>query len=168
MKIENTNTLLLDTESKSPLIKFFFNWLIINRRKKLSMLKTTNLYLSTEGSCQRLLLSDISLADKLISTNGEADFRLIVHAKQAVNINSLLIIRSHLGHTYIFMVALRSFYWSILILNTGTGAGKKMERIWDVGNEESNRNVWFDWFLCLHWVWLHLPIFPKGKYFSKH
>ena len=129
--------------------------------EKTKHLKTTNLYLSTEGSCQRLLLSDISLADKLISTHGEAYFRLIVHAKQAVNINSLLIFRSHLGHTYTFMVDLRFFYWSILILNTGTGAGKKMVRIWDVRNEESNRNVWL--VPCLHWVWLHIPIFPKGK-----
>ena len=59
------------------------------------MLKTTNLYLSTEGSYQRLLLSDISLADKLISTHEEADFRLIVHAKQAV----ILTVYSLSGHT---------------------------------------------------------------------
>ena len=77
------------------LSKSFFGWFIVDRRKILRMLKTKNLYLSTEGSCQRLLLSDISLVGNLISTHEEAGFRLVVHEKQAVNSNSPVIIRSH-------------------------------------------------------------------------
>ena len=74
---------LSNTKNKVQFIKFFFNWLIVNRRKTLSMLRTTNLYLSTERSFERLLFSDISLVDNLISTQEETGFRLIVHAKHS-------------------------------------------------------------------------------------
>ena len=87
--IPDTNAFLHDNETKSWLIKIFFNWLIVNRIKVLNILTMTNLHLSTEGSCQRLSLSaDINLVDNLLSRHEETDFRLIVHAQHAVNSNS--------------------------------------------------------------------------------
>ena len=51
-KIQDTNAFLHENENKSQFIKLFFDWLVDNRRKTLNSLRTTRLYLSTEGYCQ--------------------------------------------------------------------------------------------------------------------
>ena len=108
-KIQDTNTLLHENENKSKLIKLFFYWLIDNRRKTSNSLRTTSLYLSTEGYYQQLSISDLSSIDSLMSTHEETDFRLMVLAKHAIDSNSSVIIRSHSGDTDIFIMALTSF-----------------------------------------------------------
>ena len=140
-KIQDTNAFLHEHENKSQLIKLFFNWLINNKRKTLNSLRTTSLYLSTEGYCQRLSISDLSSINDLMSTQEEADFRLVVLAKHAIDSNSPVIIRSHSGDTDIFIMALTLFYSANLILDSGTGAGRKIRHMSDVEMEEDNRNA---------------------------
>ena len=60
------------------------------------------MYLSTEGYCQRLSISDVISIDSLVLTHEEAEFRLMVHANHAINSNSPVIIRSHSGDREIF------------------------------------------------------------------
>ena len=114
-KPRDANAFLHENEHKCHLVKLCFNWLIDSRRKTLNTLRTS-LYLSTEGCCQRLSESDVSFMDSLMSTHEEADLRLMVHVKHAINSNSLVNIRSHSGHTDIFIMALK-FYSANLILH---------------------------------------------------
>ena len=102
VKIRDTNAFLHENKNKSQLIKLFFDWLIDNRRKTLNKLQTKRLYLSTEGYCQRLSISEFSSINSLVSTHEEADFKLMVHTKHAINFNSPVIIRSHSGDTDIY------------------------------------------------------------------
>ena len=44
-------------------------------------------------------------------------------------------------HTHIFVIALASFYSTNLILDSGTGTGRKIVQISDVEIEEDNRNA---------------------------
>ena len=126
MKIRDTNVFLHENKNKSQLIEIFFKWLIDNRRKVLNTLKTTNLYLSAEGSCQRLSISDVSSIENLISTHEEADFRLMAHVKHALtHSNSPVIVRSHSGDTDIFIMAVTSFHSTNLILDSGTWCRKE-------------------------------------------
>ena len=130
VKIQDTNVFLHENENKSQLIKLFFNWLIDNRRKTLNTLRTTSLYLSTEGYClKRLSISDVHSIDSLVPIHEEADFGLMVHAKYAIDSNTQVIIRSHSGDTDIFIMTLTSFYSTNLILDSGTGAGRKILRM---------------------------------------
>ena len=71
----------------------------------------------------------------------EADFRLIVHAKHAIDSNSPVIIWPHSADTDILIMALTTFCSTSLIVNSGTGAGRKIVRMSDVGIEEDNRNA---------------------------
>ena len=98
VKIQDTNPFLHENENKWQLIKLFFNWFIDSRRKTLNTLNTTSLYMSTEGYCQRLSISDVSSIDSLMSTHEEA---LMVHAKHAIISNSPVIIRSHSGDRHL-------------------------------------------------------------------
>ena len=98
VKIQDTNPFLHENENKWQLIKLFFNWFIDSRRKILNTLNTTSLYMSTEGYCQRLTISDVSSIDSLMSTHEEA---LMVHAKHAIISNSPVIIRSHYGDIHL-------------------------------------------------------------------
>ena len=66
-------------------------------------LGTTSPYLSTEGYYQRLPISDVSSIDRLMSKHEEADFRLIVHAKHAIDSNSPVIIWPHSADTDILV-----------------------------------------------------------------
>lgn len=50
----------------------------------------------------------------------------MVHTKKAVNSNSPVIIRSYSGDTDILIMAVTSFYLTSLIIDTGTGARKKI------------------------------------------
>ena len=127
VKIQDANVFLHENENKSQLIKLFLNWLIDNRRKTLNTLRTTSLYLSTEGYClKRLSISDVRSIDSLVPIHEKADFRLMVHAKYAIDSNSPVIIRSHSGDTDIFIMTLTSFYSTNSILDSGTGAGRKI------------------------------------------
>ena len=76
-----------------------------------------------------------------MSTHEKADFRLMIHAKHAIDSNSPVAIRSHSGDTDIFIIILTSFYSTNLILNSGTGAERKILRMSDVEMEEDNRNA---------------------------
>ena len=117
--IPDTNTFLHDNETKSWLIKIFFNCLIVNRIKVLNILTTTNLYLTTERSCQRLSLSaDINLVDNLLSTHEETDFRLIVHAYDTLSILTVQLKTSYNGRGIFFLTS--------LIFYIDTGAGRKI------------------------------------------
>ena len=140
-KIQDTNAFLHENENKSQLIKLFFDWLVDNRRETLNSLRTTRLYLSTEGYCQWLSISDVSSIDGLVSTHEEADVRLMVLAKHAIDSNSPVIIRSHSVDTNIFIMALTSFYSTNLILDSGTGAGRKILQMSDAEMEVVN--VWW-------------------------
>ena len=79
----------------------------------------------------------------------ETDFRLMVHMKHAIDSNSSVIIWSHSAdthththtHAHIFVIALASFYSTNLILDSGTGTGRKIVQISDVEIEEDNRNA---------------------------
>ena len=104
-------------------------------------LGTTSPYLPTEGYYQRLPISDVSSIDRLMSKHEEADFRLIVQAKHAIDSNSPVIIWPHSADTDILIMALTTFCSTNLILNSGTGAGRKIVRMSDVGIEEDNRNA---------------------------
>ena len=112
-----------------------------SKRKTLNTLRTASLYLSTEGYYQRLTISDASAIDSLISKYEEVDFRLMVYVKHAIDSNSPVIIRSHSADTGIFIMALTSFYSTNLILDSGTGAGRKIVQMSDVEIEEGNRNA---------------------------
>ena len=74
-------------------------------------------------------------------THEEAEFRLMVHANYAINSNSPFIIRSHSGDREIFIMASTSLYSANLVLDSGTGAGRKILRMSDVETEEDNRNA---------------------------
>ena len=76
-----------------------------------------------------------------MSTHEDADFRSAVHDKHAIDSNSPVIIRSHSGGTEIFIMALTLFYSANLILDSGTGAGRKIVRMSDVEIKEDNRNA---------------------------
>ena len=67
-----------------------------------------------------------------MSTHEEADYRLMVHVKHAIDSKNLVIIRSHSGDTDIFIMALILFYSANLILDSGTVAGRKIVRMSDV------------------------------------
>ena len=69
------------------------------------------------------------------------DYRRMVHAKHAIDSNSPVIIRSHSGDTDIFIMVLTSFYSTNLILDSGTGAGRKIVRLSDVEIEQDKRNA---------------------------
>ena len=129
VKIQDTNAFLHEKENKSQLIKLFFNWFIDSRRKTLNTLKTASLYLSTEGYCQRLSISEVSSIDSLMSTHEEADFRLMVYAQHAINSNSP---SGHILETDILIMALTSLYSANSIRNSGTVAGRKIVRMTDV------------------------------------
>ena len=70
-----------------------------------------------------------------------ADFRLMVHVKHAINSTSPVIIRSHSGDTNIFIMAFTLFYSDNLILDSGSGEGRKIVRMSDVETQEGNRNA---------------------------
>ena len=76
-----------------------------------------------------------------MSTHEEPDFRLMVLAKHAISSNSPVIIKSHSGDTNIFIMALKSFYSANLILDSGTGARRKILQISDA--EMEVENVWW-------------------------
>ena len=76
-----------------------------------------------------------------MSKHEDADFRLGVHGKHAIDSNSPVIIRSHSGDTEISIMALTLFYSANLILDSGTGAGRKIVRMSDVEIKEDNRNA---------------------------
>ena len=76
-----------------------------------------------------------------MSKHKEADFRLMVHAKHAIDSNSPVIIRSHSADTDIFVMTLTSFYSTNLILDSGTGAGRKIIQMSVVEIEEDKRNA---------------------------
>ena len=76
-----------------------------------------------------------------MSTHEEADFRLMVLAKHAIDSNSPVIIRSHSGNTNIFIMALTSLYSANLILDSGNGAGRKILQMSDAEMEVVN--VWW-------------------------
>ena len=103
--------------------------------------RTTSLCLSTGGYCQQLQISDVTSIDNLMSKHEEADFRLMVHAKHAIDSNSPVIIRWLSADTNTFVMALKSFYSTNLILDSGTGAGRKTIRMSDVEIEEDNRDA---------------------------
>ena len=65
----------------------------------------------------------------------------MVLAKHAIDSNSPLIIRSHSGDTNIFIMALTSFHSANLILDSGTGAGRKILQMSDAEMEEDKRNA---------------------------
>ena len=140
-KIQGTNAFLHENENNSQLIKLLFDWLLDNKRKTLNSLRTTRFYLSTEGYCQRLSISVASSIDGLVSTHEEPDFRLMVLAKHAIDSNSPVIIRSHSGDKSIFIMALKSFYFANLILDSGTGARRKILQRSDA--EMEVENVWW-------------------------
>ena len=76
-----------------------------------------------------------------MSTHEEADVRLMVLAKHAIDSNSPVIIGSHSVDTNIFIMALTSFYSANLILDSGTGAGRKILQMSDAEMEVVN--VWW-------------------------
>ena len=76
-----------------------------------------------------------------MSNHEAADFRLMVHAKHAINSNNSVIIRSHSADADIFIMALTSFYSTKLILDSGTGVGRKIIQMSDAEVEEDNRNA---------------------------
>ena len=109
VKIRDTNA-----SYRSQLIKLSFDWLIDNRRKTLNTLQTRP-YLSTEGYCQRLSISEVSSINSLVPTHEEAGFRLMVHAKHAIDLNSPVIIRSHSGDTDIYHGIDIPPIWSLIV-----------------------------------------------------
>ena len=141
VKIQGTSAFRHENENKSLLIKLFSKWFIDSKRKTLNALRRTSLYLSTEGYCQQLPISDVTSIDNLMSKHEEADFRLMVHAKHAIDSNIPVIIRWLSADTNTFVMALTSFYSTNLILDSGTGAGRKIIRVSDVEIEEGNRNA---------------------------
>ena len=162
VKIWDTNAFEHENENKSQLIKLFFDWLIDSRRKKLNTRRATSLYLSTEEYCQRLSISDVSFIDSLVSTHEEADYRLMVHEKHAIDSKNLVIIRSHSGDTDIFIMTLILFYSANLILDRGTVAGRKIVRMSDVKIEENNRNALIGFQAFIRCVYTS-SFFHKGK-----
>ena len=140
VKIQGTSAFQHENENKSPLIKIFFNWLIDSKRKTLNTLRTS-LYLFFEGYCQRLPISNVTSIDSLMSNHEEADFRLMVHAKHAIDSNSPVIIKSHSADADIFIMAFTSLYSTNLILYSGTGVGRKIIQMPDAEIEEDNRNA---------------------------
>ena len=141
MKIRDTNAFLPVNKKKSERIEIFFKWLIGNRRKVLNTMKTTNLYLSQKdlvNACQY----QISSIENLVSTHEEADFRMMAHVKHALtHSNSPVIARSHSSDTDIFIMTVTSFHSTNLILDSGTGVGRKIVRMSDVEIEEDDRNA---------------------------
>ena len=65
-KTRDTNAFLHENENRSQLIKLFFDWLVDSRKKTLNTLRTTRLYLSTEGYYRGLLISNVSFIDSLV------------------------------------------------------------------------------------------------------
>ena len=159
VKIQGTSAFQHENENKSPLIKIFFNWLIDSKRKTLNTLRTS-LYLFFEGYCQRLPISNVTSIDSLMSNHEEADFRLMVHAKHAIDSNSPVIIKSHSADADIFIMAFTSLYSTNLILYSGTGVGRKIIQMPDAEIEEDNRNA----LISFHFVTGcdYVFIFPQG------
>ena len=76
-----------------------------------------------------------------MSNHEAADFRQMVHAKHAINSNNPAIIRSHSAGADIFIMAFTSFYSTKLILDSGTGVGRKIIQKSDAEIEEDNSNA---------------------------
>ena len=76
-----------------------------------------------------------------MSNHGQEDFRLMVHVKHAINSNNPIIIRSHSADADIFIMALTLFYSTKLILDSGTGVGRKIIQMPDAEIEEDNSNA---------------------------
>ena len=72
-----------------------------------------------------------------MSAHEEVDFRLMVHAKHAIDSNSP-VIRSHSGDTDTFIMLLTSFYSANLILERCSGAGRKIVSMWDWGRQQKH------------------------------
>ena len=77
------------------------------KSKVLNMLRTKELFLSREGYCHLLTLSSTQDYEALISNQEEADTRLILHPKHALDtgIDSILI-RLPSGESDIIIIAL--------------------------------------------------------------
>ena len=83
----------------------------------------------------------------------------MVHVKHDMSFNSPVTIRSQSGDIDIYIMVLTSFYSTNLIFRWWRKKDGVNARYWDQGRQQKL----IDQISLLHWVWLHLFIFPQGE-----
>lgn len=111
---------------------------VLQTRKEqiLNDMKSKEIYFSTYNECLRVTKDDVSVIPQLCSNQDEADTKVILHAKHAIETNDegMAIIRSHSGDIDIAVIALSHFIQDAarVILDSNTGKHRKTFRLRDI------------------------------------
>ena len=124
----NFTDFLMNGENKWRLIELMLETVEKNRLKVLNVLRCTELYFSTENHCSKLTLSSSESDDSLSSNQEEADTKVALHCKHALerDPSKQIVVRSPSGDIDILVILLSTMTrQSQIFLDFGIGMRRK-------------------------------------------
>ena len=116
-------------ENKNRLIELLFEVIKNEREEVLEMLRCDELVLSTEGECKLLTHIEEKAYDQLLSTQEEADTKIIAHAVEILHqdTENKVVIRSPSGDTDVLVVSAALLYncKEHVVIDNGSGQSRK-------------------------------------------
>jgi len=114
-----------NNENKQNMIEILFEVIVEKRSKMLNLLRTSTLVLSGDEVCKIITVAGVENFTELISTQEEADTKIILHSHQAlVNCkNNHVLLRSPTADTVILVLAIALLHElkEKVMIDNGTG-----------------------------------------------
>ena len=127
----DTKSFFSNGENKTQLIKMTFDYIKVHRKKCLDILKSNTIIMSGDEYCEKVILSEVTQLDDLVSDQEEADTKVVLHAIDALKTDGNVCIRSPSGDTDILVIAIGLIRANPRVLV-------------DSGNGDHRRKVWLD------------------------
>ena len=124
---------LSNGQNKTRMIELTLEILKTRKEQILNNMKSKEVFFSTYNECLHVTKDDVLVIPELCSNQEEADTKVILHAKHAIEANEkgMIIICSHSGDTDIAVIALSHFIQNAdrVILDSNTGKQRKAFRL---------------------------------------
>ena len=119
-------------DNKTRMIELLFETIENERDEVLETLRSEEIVLSREGECKKITSSEIQPFDRLLSTQEEADTKVIAHAVEFLDQDSDLnvVIRSPSGDTDIIVLCVSLLHLNKERVIIDNGSGKARKSIW--------------------------------------
>ena len=123
------NRFYSNAENKCQLIKLTFEFIKSNPEMFLNILKCNNIIMSGDEYCEKVTCDGVTIVERLVSNQEEADTKVILHTLEALKSNGNVCIRSPSGDTDILVIAISLLKGNSRVL-VDTGNGNRRKKIW--------------------------------------
>ena len=159
------NEFLQNGENKTRLIDLILTVILERKLEVLSSLNSEEIYFSTDGQCHKINRDDVINVPELSSNQEEADTKLCLHARHALNSadRGTVIVRNHSGDVDINVILIAKTIDTPerVILDFNKGKYRKLLRLSDIDMTDDEIKEVSHSIPCFDGKRLHICIFSQ-------